>query len=243
MPRAGPQRTNDDVTFSGETAILAQVARRRHSSMPTGCWHASRPAGSISCDHECARRAPADPLLHAARTGVGWERFSTACSRWDRQGLLHYDLKPGKYPLRPGRATDLIDFEFARFEPCLDAYAPDDSGLLRGLQRFAQSPLLLLASNVANFEFRTLCRYVAGLASKRRSATDADDILPRLSAGEVAISHAEWRATSGALAPNSVEQMSARAGIAREEVRSRARQGRRLRRTARRAYAMTHLNR
>jgi hypothetical protein len=171
-PRPGPQRTNLDVTFAGETAILARLpqagitnAYRLLARAKVGDVH------FLLTTH--VPGAHPDPSQHPLDTPQLQGIFDTLFAM-DCQGLMHYDLKPGNL-LLDGKRHGLIDFEFARFESWQDAYAPATTTYC---EDFNVSPNLHFParSNVANFEFRTLAGYLAGLA-RATSAAGAGEFL------------------------------------------------------------------
>jgi serine/threonine protein kinase len=215
MPRSGSQRTNDDVTFAGETAILARLpeagianAYRLLARVKAGDTHflvTTNVAG-----------APADLTLNALDRRRLVTLFDSLLLM-DRQGLMHYDLKPGNI-LFDGDEHGFVDFEFARFEPWLDAYAPAAAARCEDYN-VSPNPHFPCRTNVANFEFRTLFRYLAGL-EQARSAMDAETFF-RDYLREKSRYHTRMASHLAGLAPDSVEQMSARAGITDEEVRRR----------------------
>ena len=193
VPRSGPQRTNDDVTFAGETAILARLpdagianAYRLLARVKVGGIHFLR-------DHE---RARAHRQIRCCIRSTE-RRLASAFRQPVPDGSPRPDAlrsQARQHSLRRDR-HGFVDFEFARFEPWLDAYAPATAAYCEDYN-VSPNPHFPARTNVANFEFRTLFRYLAGL----EQATVRDgcrEFLPRLSAGEVAISHADGEPPRG----------------------------------------------
>jgi hypothetical protein len=130
---------------------------------------------------------------------------------------MHYDLKPANI-LQDGDRHGLIDFEFSRFEAWHDAYAKATSMYCEDFNVSA-NPHFPARTNVANFEFRTLAAYLAGLA-RSTSAANADEIL-RAHLRVKARYHARMGQFLADLAPDAIERLAARAGIAARDVARR----------------------
>jgi hypothetical protein len=127
----------------------------------------------------------------------------------DCQGLLHYDLKPANI-LIDGDRHGLIDFEFARFESWHDAFATATSTYCEDFNA-SPNPHFPARSNVANFEFRTLAAYLAGLA-RSMSPVHADEFFRdylQVKSGY----YARMGQFLADLAPQAIERLAARAGI------------------------------
>jgi type IV secretory pathway protease TraF len=130
---------------------------------------------------------------------------------------MHYDLKPGNI-LFDRDTHGFVDFEFARFEPWLDAFAPAAATYCEDYN-VSPNPYFPSRSNVANFEFRTLFRYLAEL--EEAGPVSAPETFFRGYLQEKSRYHTRMASHLAGLAPDSVERMSARAGVTGEEVRCR----------------------
>jgi len=215
VPRFGRQRTNDDVTFAGETAVLAKLpaagianAYRLLARVKAGGMHFLVTTNVPG--------APPDPLLHSLDRRQLAALFDSLLLM-DRQGLMHYDLKPGNI-LFDRDAHGFVDFEFARFEPWLDAFTPAAATYCEDYN-VSPNPYFPSRSNVANFEFRTLFRYLAEL--EEAGSVTAPETFFRGYLQEKSRYHTRMASHLAGLEPDSVEQMSARAGVTGEEVRCR----------------------
>jgi len=215
VPRPGPQRTNDDVTFAHETAILARLPE---AGIPNACTLVARARtgeGHFLLTTHVAGVHP-DPASHPL-DGRQLRAILDGLSGMDRQGLMHYDLNPANV-LLDGDRPGFIDFEFARFELGLDAFAPATSAYCEDFN-VSPNPHFPARTNVANFEFRTLCRYLAGLG-KGMSASAVDDFF-RDYLQEKSRCHERMADFLGGLDPMQVERMAARGGIGMTEARRR----------------------
>ena len=219
VPRPGPQRTNDDVTFAGEAAILARL-----------------PGAGIANAHRLIARARAggdhflltthlpgahpDPLRHPLDRprleGIFDSLFAMDC-----QGLMHYDLKPANI-LLDGSRHGFIDFEFARFEPWLDAYAPEATAYREDFN-VSPNPHFPARTNVANFEFRTLAGYLAGL-ERSTSTANADEFVRDYLRAK-SRHHERMGQFLADLAPESIGQLAEQGGLGTKEVRQRLAKG------------------
>jgi hypothetical protein len=182
QPRPGGRRTNPDLTFSGELRALQIAAQAAVPNVPRHVGRVRRDEthflflGFQPGAHPCPTAAPFTPAQLCALVDQLW--------MLDRIGLMHYDLKSGNLLLY-GSETSILDFEFARMEERELAYS---TGTRRHFDDFntLANPHFPMRSNVANFEFRTLHRYISELA--RAEATAAMDLL-RTYLGERATFH------------------------------------------------------
>ena len=79
----------------------------------------------------------------------------------DRLGFMHYDLKTANILIDNDR-VGFIDFEFARFENCCNAVVPTNTAFCEDFN-VSGNPFYPARSNVVNFEFRALHRYLLEL--------------------------------------------------------------------------------
>jgi hypothetical protein len=164
MARAWPARTNPDPTFGAEARNLLALEARAIAAVPrlvarvhTGGIHVLV-ASWTPGDHPDVDRNPL--TSHQMRRLLDW------CLAAEREGFLHYDLKP-RNVLTDEDSVAVIDVEFGRFEAG-DAFAADDAWL--DDYNVATNPHLPRRSNVANFEFRTLDRLCGALERAGRDA-------------------------------------------------------------------------
>jgi len=158
-PRPGRQRTNPDATFAGEAQVLAQLplfgiygAPELIARVAIGDTHflfMSELPGS----HPHPRKHPLD--------AAGLDAIAGALQAMDRLGFMHYDLKAANVLTHTDRAL-FIDFEFARAGTPWDADAPAEPSFCQDFN-VANNPFVRARSNVANFEFRCLHRYLVDL--------------------------------------------------------------------------------
>ncbi len=166
VPRPGPQRTNPDASFAGEAAVLARLVGAGIDGVPRllARVHAAGRhylfTTELPGSHPDPRRHPLD----GAQLAAILDRLGAL----DRRGLMHYDLKAGNVLVGPGGAA-LIDFEFAQFGDQTHAYAPARQAWSEDFN-VSGNPHFPARSNVANFEFRTLHRYLAELAATHSPA-------------------------------------------------------------------------
>ncbi len=167
VPREGPQRTNPDASFAGEAAILARLpqagidcATRLLARVGVAGGHFLFTT-ELPGSHPDPRRHPLDPPRLAA--------ILDSLSVLERQGLMHYDLKAANILVTAERAA-FIDFEFSRFGDCGPAPAPAPPAWCEDFN-VSGNPHLPARSNVANFEFRCLHRYLVELAAEDSPAT------------------------------------------------------------------------
>lgn len=167
-PRLGPQRTNPDATFAGEAEILAQLPLLGIDGAPeliarvavndTHFLFMSELPGK----HPDPRKHPLDaPQLRA---------IVDALQTMDRLGFMHYDLKAGNV-LTDGARVAFIDFEFARVGAPWDAEAPGEASFGDDFN-VANNPFVRARSNVVNFEFRCLHRYLVELETAAPNAAE-----------------------------------------------------------------------
>jgi tRNA A-37 threonylcarbamoyl transferase component Bud32 len=210
--RPGPQRTNSDATFAGEAAIVARLP-----GAGIACAYRLLARVRMSDDHFLlTSHVPGvhpDPVRHPFDMRWLSGLFDTFFAM-DCRGLMHYDLKPANI-LQDGDRHGLIDFEFSRFEAWHDAYAKSTSTYCEDFNVSA-NPHFPARTNVANFEFRTLAAYLAGLA-RSTSAASAEEFL-RAYLRVKSRHHARMGQFLADLAPESIERLAARAGIAARDV-------------------------
>jgi predicted Ser/Thr protein kinase len=169
VPRRGPQRTNDDMTYAGEAAILARLPG-------AGIANASRLVARVAAAGEhylivshLDGEHP-DPVTRPL-TQQHLAAMIDSLARMDDLGLMHYDLKPANV-LVDGDDVAFLDFEFARFEPYLDACAASGQDFAEDFN-VAGNPHFPSRTNVANFEFRTLYRYCNVLSAAQPAGAAA----------------------------------------------------------------------
>ena len=167
-PRLGGQRTNPDATFAGEAQVLAQLpllgiggAPELIARVAIGDAHflfMSELPGS----HPHPRKHPLD--------NAKLQAIADALCAMDRLGFMHYDLKAANVLTHADRAF-FIDFEFARAGTPWDADAPAEPSFCEDFN-VANNPFVRARSNVANFEFRCLHRYLVELESIAPNAVE-----------------------------------------------------------------------
>ena len=210
----GPQRTNPDTSFAGEAGILARLPAAGLAGAPILLARVALDEGTSCSPPNC--RGPPASVRHPLDPGR-LESILDGLQAMDESGLMHYDLKSANILVDDDRAA-FIDFEFARFEDCRLAYAPEAS-LYCDDFNVSANPFFPSRSNVANFEFRTLHRYLVDLGT-HRSPGEADELLCAWLIGRSRYHElrAEWLAE---LRSTSVERILMAAGVPSGDVDER----------------------
>lgn len=169
VPRPGPQRTNADTTYAVEAAVLARLPR-------AGIFNAPRPLARVVAAGQHFLFLTDVPGIHPHPRHSPLEESQLralleSMHAMDTQGLMHYDLQATNILLDADRAA-FIDFEFAQFNDVRAAYAPEAAAWCADFNVSA-NPHFPARSNVANFEFRTLHRYLSELGAERSPAVAA----------------------------------------------------------------------
>jgi len=161
--------------------------------------------------HPDARRHPLDARqLRALLDGL--------CAM-DCRALVHYDLKAANI-LVDGERARFIDFEFARFEDVASVFAAGGAGQ-RADFNYCGNPFYPVRSNVANFEFRALHRYLRDLAATRgEEAAEALHIQWLRGRSDY---HARFAEHLAALAVSSAAEFAGASGIGIDDARARLR--------------------
>ena len=213
LPRPGPQRTNDDATFVREAAMLARLPAAGIVGAPAFLARVVT-AGrhflfmtELPGRHPDARTHPLDGRqLHAILDGL----YAMDCRR-----LMHYDLKAANILIDSDRAG-FIDFEFARFEDAYGAYAANAAAFCEDFN-VSGNPHFPTRSNVANFEFRALHRYLLDLAAAR-SADAVATLLGEWLRGKSAY-HAQMSGLLAGLSETSAGRFAASSAITADQAR------------------------
>ena len=215
VARAGSQRTNPDTSFAGEARILARLPAAGVTNAPRLLARVEAGGRHFLFTTELPGRHP-DPARHPLDGGALRAILDGLCVM-DRQGLMHYDLKAANILIDGDRAA-FIDFEFARFEDRCAAYAPATAAFCEDFN-VSGNPLFPARSNVANFEFRALHRYLLELCAQQ-SAAAADELL-RCWLRAKADYHRRMTGLLGELAATSLERVADAGGIGADEARRR----------------------
>lgn len=172
-PRHGPQRTNPDATFAGEASVLARLSAAAIGGAPRLVARVAGSGSHFLFTSELPGKHP-DPRTHPL-DGPQLRAILDMLYAMDRQGFMHYDLKPANV-LTDGARAAFIDFEFARFGVPWNADTPADAAHCEDFN-VASNPFVRARSNVANFEFRSLHPYLLDLGA---TAPDAAQSLLRV---------------------------------------------------------------
>lgn len=215
VPRAGPQRTNPDMSFAWEAAILRSLPDAGIAAGPALLGRvAARGTHFLFMEEVPGRHPhPADQPLDAQRLRA----ILAQLYAMDAHGLMHYDLKAGNI-LVDGNTARFVDFEFARYRDPLETYAPGSDAFCADFNVSA-NPFFPGRSNVANFEFRALHFYLRDAAA---AGADADALLRDWLRGKSAC-HARVAVFLDGLSGRAAADMARAGGIARSEVQARLR--------------------
>jgi predicted Ser/Thr protein kinase len=166
VPRPGPQRTNDDATFAWEAKMLVMLTATGITDAPKLLARIGAAGSYFLFMTELTGKHP-DPRMHplAAR------QLCAILDRiyvMDRLGFMHYDLKTANI-LIDGDRVGFIDFEFAQFENCCNTVVPTTTAFCEDFN-VSGNPFFPARSNVVNFEFRALHRYLLELGTIHSAA-------------------------------------------------------------------------
>ena len=217
VPRPGPQRTNADATFAWEARMLASLPAAGIVDAPILLARIAASGTHFLFMSEVPGRHP-DAQTHPLDAGQ-LQAILDRLGAMDRLGFMHYDLKTANILLDADRAG-FVDFEFARFHDRCSAYAPTTAAFCADFN-VSSNPFFPARSNVANFEFRSLDRYLSELGATR-SAAAADALLHAWLRGKSSYHQRRARFIAG-LAETSVERFAVAGGISTEEAGARLR--------------------
>jgi len=161
VPRPGPQRTNDDATFAWEAKMLLMLPAAGITDAPTLLARIGAAGSYFLFMTELTGKHP-DPRKHP----LGARQLCAILDRlyvMDRLGFMHYDLKTANILIDDDR-VGFIDFEFARFENCCNTDLPTNTTFCEDFN-VSDNPFYPARSNVVNFEFRALHRYLLELGT------------------------------------------------------------------------------
>jgi predicted Ser/Thr protein kinase len=167
MPRMGPQRTNADTTFAWEAGILASLPAKGITGAPSLLGRVAAAGMHFLFMDEAPGKHP-DPWTNPLE-GHQLRAILDHLYVMDRQGFMHYDLKFANI-LVEGEHVEFIDFEFARFWDYRNVYAPLSEAFCVDFN-VSSNPFFPARSNVANFEFRALHRYLYDVAATQSIAS------------------------------------------------------------------------
>lgn len=213
IPRPGPQRTNPETTFAWEARILASLPAAGIPGAPALLGRVAHGDTHFLFLEDVPGNHP-DPRAHpldARHLRALLEHFHAM----DIRGLMHYDLKSANI-LIDGAQAGFIDYEFARFRSHLNAYAPDSDAFCADFN-VSINPFFPARSNVANFEFRALDRYLRDAAAEPATA---DALLNDWLRGKSGY-HRQMAAFLARLQDTSAELMAITSGIPAAEARAR----------------------
>jgi predicted Ser/Thr protein kinase len=217
VPRPGPQRTNADATFLWEAKMLAALPAAGIGDAPVLLARIAAAGSHFLFMTEVPGKHP-DPRSHPLAAGQ-LHAILDRLGVMDRLGFMHYDLKTANILLDEDRAG-FVDFEFARFHDNCSAYAPPTAIFCADFN-VSSNPFFPARSNVANFEFRALHRYLCELGATR-SAADADALLRAWLRGKSSY-HRRMAGFLAGLGEASVERFALGGGISKQQVRARLR--------------------
>lgn len=166
MPRTGPQRTNSETTFAWEAGILASLSAKGITGAPCLLGRVAAAGRHFLFMDEAPGKHP-DPRtnpLDAHQLRAILDHLYVM----DSQGLMHYDLKLANI-LVNGAHVAFIDFEFARFWDYRNVYTPLNEAFCEDFN-VSSNPFFPTRSNVANFEFRALHRYLCEITATESNA-------------------------------------------------------------------------
>jgi predicted Ser/Thr protein kinase len=217
VPRPGPQRTNPDTTLAWETEVLAALPAAGIADAPALLARIAAVDNHFLFMTEVPGKHP-DPQTNPLAAGQ-LRAILDRLGIMDRQGFMHYDLKTANILLDEDRAG-FVDFEFARFHDNFGAYAPATANFCEDYNVSA-NPFFPARSNVANFEFRSLDRYLSELGATRATAV-ADAVL-RAWLHCKSSYHQRMAGFLAGLAEASIERFAIGGGISPQEAGARLR--------------------
>ncbi|MEO6422281.1 MAG: phosphotransferase [Candidatus Nitrotoga sp.] len=171
VPRPGLQRTNDDATLAWEAKMLLLLPDAGITDAPTLTARIGAAGSYYLFMTELTGKHP-DPRMHpldARQLCAILDRLYVM----DRLGFMHYDLKTANILVDDDR-VGFIDFEFARFESYCNKVVPTTTAFCEHFN-VSCNPFFPARSNVVNFEFRALHRYLFELGNMK-SALAASDL-------------------------------------------------------------------
>jgi predicted Ser/Thr protein kinase len=160
-PRMGPQRTNADTTFAWEAGIMASLPAKGITGAPFLLGRVAAAGMHFLFMNEARGKHPDrwnNPL-----DGHQLRAILDHLYVMDSQCFMHYDLKFANI-LVEGEHVEFIDFEFARFWDYRNVYTPLNDAFCVDFN-VSSNPFFPARSNVANFEFRGLHRYLCDIAA------------------------------------------------------------------------------
>ncbi len=215
VPRPGPQRTNADTTFAWEAEILAALPVTGIIGTPALLGRVAVAGRHFLFTTEVPGKHP-DPRTNPL-DGRQLRAILDPLYEMDCHGFMHYDLKASNTMVDGDRAG-FIDFEFARFEDLRSAYALENAAFCEDFN-VSVNPFFPARSNVANFEFRALHRYLRDLAATQSVA--AAGALFREWLRSKSSYHRRMAGFLAELAETSLEHIAIASGIMTDEARGK----------------------
>jgi hypothetical protein len=215
LPRPGPQRTNDDSTFAWEAAMLARLPGMGLQDAPALLARVAAAGRHFLFTTELPGKHP-DARMHPL-DGRQMRAVLDGLYAMDCRFLMHYDLKAANILIDCERAG-FIDFEFARVVDACHAYASASAAFCEDFN-VSGNPFFPARSNVANFEFRTLHRYLGEVATMG-SADAADRLLGEWLRSK-SIYHLRMSRFLAELSGTSAERVAAASSIGKDDARRR----------------------